>query len=253
MIYGHLEAQNQLKEPAPVTIIHGPEHVGKFTLALELVTQESVLSFDGLSASITERINRLASYEHDYPIAVVGCLDGASGSAWNSLLRILEDPPKRFTFIFTASERIPLSIQSRARVVRVGTLTDQDLITIFQEKFGYSVEEAVQIVPFSNGTTRTAAKLRHYDPEERGRITNFLKAARVGQLATAATYLDRLNEDAAELLVDLLVMSICTDKPPLEVTPSQAFSMLKILALPASSKNKLRTAMGLVVPHAVYG
>jgi len=138
-----------------VSLLIGPDGVGKMMLALEAADFHGYPKYDTychrgpLHRSDAETMLAFARTAGSTVKGklVIACLDGASATAQNALLKMLEEPPGRVKFILTASEPPLLTIFSRAFVLRCGLLTDHDVeeILILQGHDGAAARAAAAL------------------------------------------------------------------------------------------------------------
>ena len=97
--------------------------------------------------------------------------------AANSLLKILEEPPKRTTFILLVDNlsRVFPTIISRCQVVNFTGLSKETISEILRER-GYEEEKIAAVLPVSQGSAGRALELIEDESlqENRGKIISFL-------------------------------------------------------------------------------
>lgn len=181
MIIGHEAARSALEgELPPVTLLLGPKSVGKTTLARHLAAHHSpgggpfLRYFERLSAGLAREIVQTAPILRRSPDICIIDLDNSTEAAQNILLKVLEEPPAHSRFILIAS-RVPLvTILSRARVYRLGLLTETQVALVLRQ-CGFSSPEAAQAAVRSRG--QVAPAIEAAGDREASRITSVVAAA----------------------------------------------------------------------------
>jgi DNA polymerase-3 subunit delta' len=99
-------------------------------------------------------------------VVVVDRADELNQNAANALLKALEEPPPRTLFLLVASAegRLPVTIRSRTRVLRVGVLSEPDLeqaVRAALERDGHEIEEDAlrMALSLAQGSVRRALEL----------------------------------------------------------------------------------------------
>ena len=123
----------------PVLIFTGEPGSGRKELAYEFVKwanckPQYLEVYKAAELMSVDKARSLASTrklvpEGEVRFVVMEDLDNSSTSAWNALLKMLEQPPARTHFILLASGRgVPTTIQSRGVVFYFGTVEDSVLL-----------------------------------------------------------------------------------------------------------------------------
>lgn len=104
--------------------------------------------------------------ELGWRVVIVDRADELNQNAANALLKTLEEPPRRtlFLLVATAEGRIPVTIRSRCRTLRVGALGEEDLdraVRAALARDGYEVEAETHLtaLALSQGSVRRALEL----------------------------------------------------------------------------------------------
>lgn len=131
-----------------------------------------ILEIDAASNSGVEEIRKLIETINYLPSSLkkkVYIIDEAhmlSNSAWNALLKTIEDPPNYITFIFATTEvnKIPMTIMSRCQRFDFQKLTIGDLKNLInyvceKEKILISNEVIVKISQFADGSARDSLSI----------------------------------------------------------------------------------------------
>ena len=180
-IYGHVRALTELeRELPPVTLLLGPRSIGKRTLAEHLVRHHHVPDAEVQYLLLTaDRARGVLRFCEIAPMSgvlkvLVLNLETASEQAQNILLKVLEEPPPAVRFLLVSS-RAPLStIMSRARVYKLGLLTDSEVLAILLER-GVDPDDALYAAACGRG--RVAPALSALQETEEGRVRSLVAAA----------------------------------------------------------------------------
>jgi DNA polymerase III subunit delta' len=104
--------------------------------------------------------------DKNYRVVIVDRADEMNQNAANALLKALEEPPSRTVFLLIAGAegRLPVTIRSRARTLRLGPLPDQELEEAVQAALARDdhdvEEEALSLaLALSEGSVRRALEL----------------------------------------------------------------------------------------------
>jgi DNA polymerase III subunit delta' len=102
--------------------------------------------------------------EDGWRVVIVDRADDLNQNAANALLKALEEPPPRtlFVLISGAEGRLPVTIRSRARILRVAALGEEDLEKAVRAALARDEQEAENIetaLALSNGSVRRALEL----------------------------------------------------------------------------------------------
>lgn len=123
-------------------------------LAIQEGTHEDVLEIDGAShtgvddvRALQETLGYVPQRSH-YKIYIIDEVHMLSGSAFNALLKTIEEPPPHVVFIFATTElhKVPETIQSRCPVFhlqKIPTRKIKDRLAVILEKEGIPSEDAV--------------------------------------------------------------------------------------------------------------
>ena len=160
------------KAPAHAYIFAGTRGVGKTTMARifahELgVSQKDIYELDAASNNSVEDIRDLREsvstlpFEGDYKVYILDEAHMLSKSAFNGLLKTLEEPPAYCIFILatTEPEKLPATIHSRAQMHTFKSPTKSELAKVIKsiaEKEGYTLGDGADdlIATLANGSFR---------------------------------------------------------------------------------------------------
>lgn len=178
MIIGHDYARRTLeRELPPVTLLLGPESIGKTTLALHLAMKHCQMPHycSQLNADRARQIVSSAPLRGAGTVVRVIELDKSTESAQNILLKVLEEPPPHCRFILVSSSNPLPTIMSRARVFRLGLLTDEQVAKVLETKGLANAHEAEMAAVRGRGQVRAAQEA--IADREASRITSVVATA----------------------------------------------------------------------------
>jgi len=240
-----------------------------------------VLEIDGASNNGVDHVRELrenALYRparSRYKIYIIDEVHMLSTSAFNALLKILEEPPSHVKFIFATTEphKVLATIQSRCqrfdfRSISIADIARQLKAVLRQEKIPCQDDLVLALAKMANGSMRdalslldrllsvgeplTVALLEQYlgqpDIQQIYRLVRAIGEGQAGQALTAVD--DLLTEGLSELqVVDSLVEAM---RDLLVIKTAGADTPLVIL-----TAEQLKTAQGLAAqfdaPALVYG
>lgn len=162
-ITGHREVTAILeRELPPVALLAGPPSVGKWTLAQHLADHHRVAMVDRSlwpDGLVIDGARTIKKFVATAPMGtlklVMARLDGSTVPALNALLKTLEEPPPRARFILTACAPTLPTIVSRAQVLRLGLLHDEELVDVLCAQ-GMSATAARKAAPLGRGQVKQA-------------------------------------------------------------------------------------------------
>lgn len=204
-VLGHDSIKGLLEDNLPqVVSFMGPKSIGKRTLAIYLKQYHCFSSIDfmeifsPLTAEKAEQLRKFAliSPFDDSKMAVVH-LDGASESALNDMLKLLEEPPEYMYFILISSEPVLPTVVSRAHVYRFGTLSEDDLQTVLTRFEGLSESAAAKV---SYAGQVSAAKEIYQSINARNAALAVLKAVETQDILLFKRAFKAVDDSAARML-----------------------------------------------------
>lgn len=94
----------------------------------------------------------------DRRVVVIEGADGANEQAQNALLKVLEEPTDRHTFVLVADEprRLLPTIRSRCRPLRIGPIPRADLVTHLMDRLRLPADQAEALSQLSGGLVGSA-------------------------------------------------------------------------------------------------
>lgn len=188
----------------PVTLLQGPDSIGKRTLSHHLAAHHGALGVDLLvldwlsTGSAREVVWSSHTAPHGRMKLVLMNLDGATDAAQNVLLKTLEGPPGNFKVIMRASEPVMPTITSRAHVFQMGLLSEIDLYQILVAK-GMTSVSAQNCARAGCGQVQRAIASGVED-FRKVIVLNIVKAFAQGDRNLFNHSLDDATEDVLELL-----------------------------------------------------
>ena len=124
-----------------------------------------------------------------YKVYIIDEVHMLSISAFNALLKTLEEPPEHLIFIFATTEfrKIPTTIVSRCQTFKLGRLTNQNVIDCLKdvctaEKIKVEEDALQMIAEFSEGSVRDALSVLETARFYQQNIKKAITAACVSQV-----------------------------------------------------------------------
>ena len=131
-----------------------------------------VVEIDGASNNSVDDVRKLREQVHHLPLVakrkvyIIDEVHMMSTSAFNALLKTLEEPPAHVKFLFatTEADRVPITVRSRCQRFDLRRISADDLATFFAtlvEKEGVTIEdEALQLIArAADGSARDGLSL----------------------------------------------------------------------------------------------
>ena len=172
-LFGHQAAISEFSDALASGRMHhawllvGPEGIGKATLAYRFA--RAALTEGGDQAAAPRDANAFLGHsagEAGWRVVIVDRVDELNQNAANALLKALEEPPPKtlFLLISSAEGRLPVTIRSRSRTLRVTALGDEDLAGAVRAALARDGHEAdaktlATAVALSQGSVRRALEL----------------------------------------------------------------------------------------------
>lgn len=139
---------------------------------IEAGNHTDILEFDAASRTGVNDIREVIDSVHyapvygQYKIYIIDEVHMLSNSAFNALLKILEEPPENVVFIFatTESRKLPLTVMSRCQRFDLHRFNVEDIAKHLEkickgEKIDYESEALSLIAKYSGGSMRDALTL----------------------------------------------------------------------------------------------
>lgn len=200
MIHGHEKIKERtasLDDLQHPTVFYGPDGVGKRTYAEWLArdlhpTSRRVLLtplVDDARALIDWARRKSLSGQRKFALVE---LSRASADVQNALLKLVEEPPKKFVIVFVTYRLPLLTITSRCRRVNFYPLSVEEVAEILIEA-GTEEARAQLAANYSEGSV---AKALHYLDNE-DEINTLSSVAKLDRPAQQAERLLKLKDDAA--------------------------------------------------------
>lgn len=141
MLLGHQGVIGALSSQLPpVSIITGPQSVGKRMIATYAAIKNNIPRLDftevkKLTVDESDRVKQfmLTRPSKNFKFALID-LDTASEPAIHDLLKLLEEPPTYARFSLISSRRVPATVLTRGQRYSVGLLGPDELYSILVEK-----------------------------------------------------------------------------------------------------------------------
>lgn len=189
----------------PVTLLWGPASVGKWTLAEHAVKFHGAIPAEVVRAEklTAERAREIIRSVRVAPFgkfrAVIMRLDGASSESLNAMLKLLEEPPKYARFLLVSS-RPPLpTVKSRAVVVPMGLLTDDEVTAVLMQS-GMDQDFAARAAVLGAGQVQPAQD-SDAAGSARATVTSVLRAIAESDRELAARVLSSWNVETHSMFL----------------------------------------------------
>lgn len=114
-------------------LIYGPKHHGKKTLIRQFYADKgmSVYEITGNAADFRESIEMMRTQTNP-TVYLIPDVDMLNVTVQNLLLKVLEEPPMKATFVLTASNRILPTIKSRCVTYMTEPYTKDEIIAVHE-------------------------------------------------------------------------------------------------------------------------
>lgn len=218
-LFGDVQPPTSL-EPDPnhpaLSRIHAGSEPGIFVLKRGANATESALSQD----IRVDEVRKLRSFLHlsaaegGRRVVIVDAADEMNTQAANALLKLLEEPPARVTFLLIAHQpaRLLPTIRSRCRELRLGTLAPEEMEAALAaaEEAGEPPElDHHALAALSGGSVGAAIRLVNLDGMTTyaklvGLMATLPRLDRLGALALAESCVGKGNEDRYQLVLNLI-------------------------------------------------
>lgn len=213
-VFGHEKNRLQLeRELPPVSLFRGPPSVGKWTTAQYLSQFHGVLKADVrevelLNADAARDIKQFCSTA---PFGerklIVARLDQALAGSLNSLLKLLEEPPRTVSFILTSVKPTLDTIASRSHVFRFGLLPRDDLFDILVHRVGMAPNVADRAADLGRGQVQRAIMSDQQDASKAS-VMAVLKSIKDCDKDLLSAASQKWDESAHALLVQWCIEAI---------------------------------------------
>ncbi len=110
----------------------------------------------------------LKSYEGGYKVMLIWMAEKMNTACANKLLKLIEEPPNKTAFILIAEdeEQIISTIKSRCQILHFPPLSEDNIKTALQKKYGLEEIIAKKIAHQANGNFNKACDLVYQDSED---------------------------------------------------------------------------------------
>ena len=150
-------------------------------------------------------------YEGRRKVYIIADAERMNASSANSLLKVLEEPPARVTFILIAESSVALlpTIVSRCQLLRFSYLRAAEIERALSERWGIGEDRARVLAALADG--RLGRALQWAESEERlearDRLLDLLPALETGDLITRLDAAEMLSKEG-EVLPELLDLAV---------------------------------------------
>lgn len=184
-------------------------------------------------------------------VVIVDAADEMNPQAANALLKMLEEPPDRATLLLVSHQPSALlpTIRSRCRVLRLGTLTPQNMEDALTQAGVETGSGAAALAELSGGSVGSALRLMHLDGlKTYAELVELLRSlpqldrARAIKLAEAAAARGaETRRDLLFSLLDILLSRLARTgalgaPPEIEAAPHEAETLVRLAPTPAAGR-----------------
>lgn len=132
------------------------------------------------SAEIIRKLN-LKPYESDFKILIMWLPERMNSTAANKLLKMVEEPPVGTVFLLVSEfpgEILP-TILSRTQMIKIPSLTDEDVRSALKARFEFSNELIEDAVTLANGNFNKALSSLTEDGQNKVNFDQFVSFMRI--------------------------------------------------------------------------
>lgn len=209
MIGHDLPRQILERELPPAVLLHGPQSVGKWTLALHLAEHHHVHPVDrwlvdhALSISTVRLVTSFAARAPRGPFKlIIARLDEASRPALNALLKTLEEPPPKVKFVLVSAGQALPTVASRCEVHELGLLTVDELEQVYGLA-GVPRTKRRRAAQYARGQVERGFQAESSD-HHRNTVINLAKAIATGDRDLYTTVFEQWDGRCTDFLTTLL-------------------------------------------------
>lgn len=178
----------------------------------------------------------LSATEGGRRVVIVDAADEMNTQAANALLKLLEEPPPRVTFLLIAHQpaRLLPTIRSRCRELRLGTLAPEEMAEALAAEGAHEIDDPAALTALAGGSVGEAVRLLNLDglTTYRSLITvmgSLPRLDRVRALALAEMAAGRGAEGRFDLILGLIELFLAraaraglSGPPQPEAAPGEA-------------------------------
>lgn len=212
--------QDRIQNPYQTMIFYGSSGCGKTTTARALANdlKAEMIELDAAANNSVDNAREILEYvgrralTGSYKIVILDECHLLSRSAWNVLLKTVEEPPKKVVFIFCTTEykALPQTILGRAQLFKFYPLSSEELEALYRrvsEAEGFKLSEEVLngIISRSKNQARDFLKLLQKVVDSKvDDLTGLEKLTSTPPIAMAGAYLQGVLKGDARLAISAL-------------------------------------------------
>lgn len=169
-----LNKQIETKQWTNAMLFFGPSGCGKTTLARIMANKINggvgePIEIDAAANNSVDNVRQIIeqadqrALDSEYKVYIIDEAHQFSNSAWNALLKTIEEPPKYTIFMLCTTEiqKVPETIQNRCQQFRLSRISNEAILKRLvyisnKEKFDYTKEALEQITKMALGSMRQA-------------------------------------------------------------------------------------------------
>ena len=212
--------QDRIQNPYQTMIFYGSSGCGKTTTARALANdlKAEMIELDAAANNSVDNAREILEYvgrralTGSYKIVILDECHLLSRSAWNVLLKTVEEPPKKVVFIFCTTEykALPQTILGRAQLFKFYPLSSEELEALYRrvsEAEGFELSEEVLngIISRSKNQARDFLKLLQKVVDSKvENLAGLEKLTSTPPIAMAGAYLQGVLKGDARLAISAL-------------------------------------------------
>jgi len=143
-------------------------------------------------------------------VIVIDNANNITGEAANRLLKIIEEPPKNFTFILVTAEpqRVIPTILSRCVKYEFGNLNREELTKILQNKLGFTPKKAEILGLLAADSSLDVFSNAGLFLRYRQMAIEFLSGIKTRSLYDSLDYVDKIEKGDLPIFIDMIILVI---------------------------------------------
>lgn len=153
----------------------------------------------------------LKAFEGKFKVFIIWLPEMMNISAANSILKVLEEPPKNTVFLLVTNEleKNLTTIQSRCQVIQIQRANDEETAAYLKDKYSLSENEAHKVALLSEGNLNQASKMAlHAENAERDYFKNWMRSCYALKYAELVAEADSFSKRSKEFQKSLMLEGV---------------------------------------------